>query len=89
MTGSRDRAGTVALGALAYTQLAQTALASRGDGLVLGAVALSAVALAVAVQTPVVSGFFGSRPLGPVAWSIVLGAAASGAGLGAAIRRIR
>ncbi len=89
VTGSRDRAGTVALGALAYTQLAQTALASRGDGLVLGAVALSAVALAVAVQTPVVSGFFGSRPLGPVAWSIVLGAAASGAGLGAAIRRIR
>jgi cation-transporting ATPase I len=89
LTGTRARAGTVALGALAYTQLAQTALASGLDPLVLAAAALSAVALAFAVQTPVVSGFFGSRPLGPVAWSIVFGAAISGAVLGAAIRQFR
>jgi cation-transporting ATPase I len=89
LTGTRARAGTVALGALAYTQLAQTVLTSDLDPLVIGAAALSAVVLTIAVQTPGVSGFFGSRPLGPVAWSIVFCAAASGALLGAAMRRFR
>jgi cation-transporting ATPase I len=39
-------------------------------------------ALVGTVQTPVVSQFFGSRPLGPVGWGIVLGAATSAAALG-------
>jgi cation-transporting ATPase I len=36
----------------------------------------SAAALAGIVQTPGVSHFFGCAPLGPLAWSVVLGSAA-------------
>jgi hypothetical protein len=45
--------------------------------LVLGAGAVSLGALGFVVQTPGVSQFFGSRPLGPVGWSIGLGSAAA------------
>ncbi|WP_148088177.1 HAD-IC family P-type ATPase [Couchioplanes caeruleus] len=78
VTGTAGRAGTVALASLVGAQLAQTAMASRGDPLVLAAAGGSALALAALVQTPLTSVFFGCRPLGPVAWGIV--AAASGAG---------
>jgi len=40
-------------------------------------------ALVGTVQTPIVSQFFGSRPLGPLGWGIVLGAATSAAAIGA------
>jgi cation-transporting ATPase I len=74
-TGTPARASTVAVAALVASQLAQTALAARGDPAVLTAVGLSAAALVATVQIPGLSHFFGSRPLGPFAWSIVLGAA--------------
>jgi cation-transporting ATPase I len=35
--------------------------------------------LAAVIETPGVSRFFGCTPLGPVAWAIVLGAAAAAA----------
>jgi cation-transporting ATPase I len=73
LTGTRTRAGTIGLAALITTQLGQTALAGRRSPLVLGTVAGSLATLAVVVQTPGVSQFFGCRPLGPVAWLTVLG----------------
>jgi cation-transporting ATPase I len=63
------------MASLVASQLAQTAAASRGDPAVLAAVGLSFAALVGAIQTPGISHFFGSRPLGPVAWSTVAGSA--------------
>ncbi len=74
-TGTNGRASTVALAALVCTQLAQTAASSGGDPVVLAAVAASAAVLAALVQFPVTSAFFGSRPIGPVGWGVVLSAA--------------
>jgi cation-transporting ATPase I len=79
MTGTQRRASTVALASLVAAQLAQTAVASQGDPLILAAAGVSMAVLVGAVQTPILSSFFGSRPLGPVGWSIVLGAAAAAA----------
>ncbi|MGH3662017.1 MAG: HAD-IC family P-type ATPase [Micromonosporaceae bacterium] len=81
-TGTPTRASTVALASLVSAQLAQTAVASRGDPLVLAAAGASAAAMVGIIQAPPTSLFFGCRPLGPVAWSIVTGAAATGAILG-------
>ncbi|MDG4766318.1 HAD-IC family P-type ATPase [Solwaraspora sp. WMMD406] len=82
LTGTPARASSVALAGLVAAQLAQTAVAAKGDPLVLGAAGVSMGALFGVVQTPVVSQFFGCRPLGPVGWSIVGGSAVAGAGLG-------
>ncbi len=82
-TGTAGRASTVAVASLVASQLAQTAMASHGDPYVLGAVGLSFAALVGTVQTPGVSHFFGSRPLGPVGWSTVLGAAVAASAIGA------
>ena len=78
MTGTAPRASTVALVALVGAQLGQTMVAGWRSPLVVGASAVSGVALAAVVQTPGVSHFFGCRPLGPVGWTIAL--VASGAG---------
>jgi cation-transporting ATPase I len=78
-SGSRRRASTVALAALVCTQLAQTAATSGGDPVVLAAVAASVAILAALVQAPPTSAFFGSRPIGPVGWGIVLTAATAAA----------
>jgi cation-transporting ATPase I len=75
-TGTQERASTVALASLVCTQLAQTAATSGADPVVLAAVAGSATVLAGLIQAPVTSAFFGSRPIGPVGWTIVLTAAA-------------
>ncbi|MEV0132533.1 HAD-IC family P-type ATPase [Dactylosporangium sp. NPDC050688] len=82
-TGTATRASTVALASLVGAQLGQTALASSGDRVVLGAAGASAAALVGVVQTPGLSQFFGCRPLGPVAWGIVLAATAAGTTVGA------
>jgi cation-transporting P-type ATPase I len=81
-TGTAGRASSVAVASLVASQLAQTAMASHGDPYVLAAVGLSFAALVGTVQTPGVSHFFGSRPLGPVAWSTVLGAAVAASAIG-------
>jgi cation-transporting ATPase I len=76
------RAGTVALVGLVGAQLGQTLVIGWRSPLVVGASLVSAAALAGVIQTPGVSQFFGCRPLGPLGWSIGLGAAAA-ASLGA------
>ncbi|GAA3266097.1 cation-translocating P-type ATPase [Dactylosporangium vinaceum] len=82
-TGTTARASTVALASLVGAQLGQTALLSNGDPVVLAAAGASAAALVGVVQTPGLSQFFGCRPLGPVAWAIVLAASAAGTTMGA------
>jgi cation-transporting ATPase I len=83
LTGTPGRASTVALASLVNAQLAQTAVASHGDPVVLAAALLSALALAGIVQSPLTSGFFGCRPVGPLGWTIIGGAATAGAIIGA------
>jgi len=76
-TGTSRRAGTVALVALVGTQLGQTAAIGGSSPIVLGSTLLSAGVLVGIVQTPVVSEFFGCRPLGPLGWGIAAGNAAA------------
>ena len=82
-TGTAGRASSVAMASLVASQLAQTVTASRGDPAVLASVGLSMAALIGTVQTPGVSHFFGSRPLGPVGWTTVLAAAVAAGLIGA------
>ncbi|GGM51111.1 haloacid dehalogenase [Micromonospora sonchi] len=74
-TGTRRRAGTVALVSLVGTQLGQTVLAGGTSPAVLVSTAASVGVLAAVVQTPGVSHFFGCTPLGPVGWTIATGSA--------------
>ena len=82
-TGTPTRASTVALVGLVGAQLGQTVATGWRSPLVLGASLASGAALAVVVQTPGVSQFFGCRPLGPLGWTIA--GAATGAGTAAAV----
>lgn len=70
VTGRQARARTVGLVALVGTQLGQTMAAGGHSPLVFATGAASFMVLAVVVQTPGVSQFFGCTPLGPVAWTI-------------------
>ncbi|MBY8861286.1 cation-translocating P-type ATPase [Nocardia sp. CA2R105] len=79
-TGRRRRADTMALAALIGTQLGQTLVIGRHSSLVWTTVAASSAVLAAIIMTPGVNRFFGCVPLGPVAWSIVLGCTATGTG---------
>ncbi|MFV2104263.1 HAD-IC family P-type ATPase [Micromonospora sp. LOL_024] len=74
-TGRRRRAGTVALVSLVGTQLGQTVLAGGTSPTVLASTAASFGVLAVVVQTPGLSHFFGCTPLGPVGWTMATGSA--------------
>jgi cation-transporting ATPase I len=74
-------ASTVGLLTVVGTQLAPAALMGGGDRRVLLVSAGSLAALFGVVQTPVVSGFFGCRPLGPV----TLAQALAAIGLGTAV----
>ncbi|MGW0994303.1 HAD-IC family P-type ATPase [Streptomyces sp. NPDC002520] len=76
-TGRASRARTVALVALVGAQLGQTLLIGGRSPAVALASLGSMAALAAVVQTPVLSQFFGSTPLGPIAWTISLSAAAA------------
>ncbi|MFD8706809.1 HAD-IC family P-type ATPase [Kitasatospora sp. NPDC059648] len=67
--GSVRRTSTMALCGVVGAQLAQTLTGRARSPLVLATVLGSAAALAVVVQTPGVSRFFGCTPLGPVAWT--------------------
>ncbi|MFH9347915.1 HAD-IC family P-type ATPase [Kitasatospora sp. NPDC017646] len=67
--GSARRTSTMALCGVVGAQLAQTLTGRARSPLVLATVLGSAAALAVIVQTPGVSRFFGCTPLGPVAWA--------------------
>ena len=64
-----ERASTVALLALVGTQLGQTIRSGGLNRNVLATSALSSAVLALVIQTPGLSQFFGCRPLGPLGWS--------------------
>src|SRR5579884_231217 len=72
--GTERRTATMGLTALVGTQLAQTLLTRRHSPLVVATALGSAAVLVAVVQTPGVSHFFGCTPLGPVAWTGVIGA---------------
>ncbi|MFY1688947.1 HAD-IC family P-type ATPase [Plantactinospora sp. WMMB782] len=74
-TGTRRRAGTVALASLVGTQLGQTLLDGGRSRSVLASTAASVAVLAGVIQTPGLSHFFGCTPLGPVGWGIAAGSA--------------
>ncbi|MCK7624344.1 cation-translocating P-type ATPase [Streptomyces sp. RS10V-4] len=67
--GTARRTSTMALCGVVGAQLTQTLTGRRRSPLVLGTVLGSALVLAVLIETPGVSGLFGCRPLGPVAWA--------------------
>jgi cation-transporting ATPase I len=69
-SGTRTRASTVALAALVGAQLGQTLVAGAHSPLVVASNIVSTAALVAVVETPVVSRFFGCRPLGPLGWAI-------------------
>ncbi|WP_246203306.1 cation-translocating P-type ATPase [Streptomyces tailanensis] len=80
-TGTRGRADTVALVALVSSQLFQTLADAGRDPVVAAAVVGSLVVLGGVVSVPGLSHFFGSRPLGPVGWTIALASAAGSVAL--------
>lgn len=82
--GSRRCADTVGLVSLVGAQLGQTVVLGRRSPLVLAASGLSMVALLAVVEIPGLSGFFGCRPLGPIA----LGEAAVSITLGTAVSAV-
>jgi magnesium-transporting ATPase (P-type) len=86
-TGRGRRASTVALASLVGTQLGQTLVTGGTDRSTLAASLGSAAALALVIQTPGVSRFFGCTPLGPVGWTIALGSATSATMLGTVLDR--
>jgi len=84
LTGTRRRASTIALAALVGTQLGQTLLIGGRNPLVLATGVGSAAVLAVIIQTPGLSQFFGCTPLGPIAWATATGCATGATLLAAA-----
>jgi cation-transporting P-type ATPase I len=86
--GTERRAGTIALAALVGAELGQTLLLGGRNPLVLATGLGSAAVLAAIIETPVVSQVFGCTPLGPVAWSIVLGCATATTVASAALPRV-
>jgi hypothetical protein len=88
LTGTRSRASTIALAALVGSQLGQT-LTSRGGGTrVVWTSVGSLAALATIVQTPGLSGIFGCRPIGPVAWSLALASSAAATATSVVLTRV-
>ncbi|WP_433499082.1 HAD-IC family P-type ATPase [Sphaerimonospora sp. CA-214678] len=86
VTGTRGRADTIGLVALVAAQLLQTLVGGGRDRLVTVAALSSLAVLGVIVSMPVVSSFFGCRPLGPVGWTIGLGSAIAATAIGAAVQ---
>jgi cation-transporting ATPase I len=80
LTGTAERAGTVALLALTGTQLTQTVLLGSRSLPVLATGLGSLAALLAIVETPGLSQFFGCRPLGPLGLLQAAGATAVGTG---------
>jgi magnesium-transporting ATPase (P-type) len=75
--GGRTQARTVALAALVGTQLGQTLKSGQGSRAVTATGVGSAALLALVIQTPGLSHFFGCRPLGPFGWATAIGASAA------------
>jgi len=78
-------APTIALAGLVGTQLGQTIAVDPTNRTVAAASAASIAALAVIIQTPTLSAFFGCTPLGLAGWVIAVSAATAATGAGAAL----
>jgi cation-transporting ATPase I len=74
--GNRTEARTVALAALVGTQLGQTLKSGHGSRAVNATSVASAAVLALVIQTPGLSHFFGCTPLGPFGWATAIGSSA-------------
>jgi hypothetical protein len=88
LTGTTGRARTVALAALVGSQLGQTLRSGGLSRPVVVTSLLSAVALVGVVQTPVLSHFFGCRPLGPLGWGTAVAASLAATSLASAVDRV-
>jgi cation-transporting ATPase I len=86
--GTERRASTVALATLVGAELGQTLLLGGRNPLVLATGLGSAAVLATVIEIPGVSQAFGCTPLGPLAWSIVLGCSTAATITSAALPRI-
>ncbi|MBW3579002.1 MAG: HAD-IC family P-type ATPase [Actinobacteria bacterium] len=84
ITGTRRRAQTVGLVAVVGAQMGQTIAVAGRDPRVLAAGLGSAAVLGACVQTPGISRLAGSRPMGPVGWTLGLVGATAGATVGVA-----
>jgi cation-transporting ATPase I len=86
-TGRGRRADTMGLAALVGTQLGQTLLIGWRSPLVVFTTLASVGVLFAVVETPGVSRLFGCTPIGPFAWTLVVGASAIGTGAAALAQR--
>jgi cation-transporting P-type ATPase I len=86
-TGRGRRADTMGLAALVGTQLGQTLLIGWRSPLVVFTTLASVGVLFAVVETPGVSQLFGCTPIGPLAWTLVIGASAIGTGAAALAQR--
>ncbi|GAA3929005.1 cation-translocating P-type ATPase [Actinomadura viridis] len=86
-SGTRTQAVTAGLVALVGTQLLQTLAAGGRSPLVLASGVVSLGALVTIVQVPVLSHFFGCRPLLPHCWAIAGGSALAFAAAATVITR--
>jgi cation-transporting ATPase I len=75
--GDEARARTMGMVALVGTQLGQTLVSGELGAGALAASLGSAALMAGVVQTPLVSGFFGCKPLGPLGWGVALASSAA------------
>ncbi|MFO7565759.1 MAG: HAD-IC family P-type ATPase [Enhygromyxa sp.] len=82
--GSRKRADTIALLTLVGSQLGQTLAIGGRDPTVLAAGLGSTGLLLALVETPGLSQFFGSRPLGPIALGHAIAASTAATGVAVA-----
>lgn len=82
LVGDRRGASTTALLSLVGTQLGQTLGSGDENRAVVLTSLVTAGLLGLIVQTPIVSGMFGCRPLGPVGLGIALGSSVSATVLG-------
>ncbi|GAB3270717.1 cation-translocating P-type ATPase [Sinomonas notoginsengisoli] len=87
LLGLRRAAPTVGLVSLVATQLGQTITVGGPSRGVVVSGAISLAALAAVIQTPGLSAFFGSVPLGPLGWGIAAGASLAVVLLGALVAR--
>ncbi|HEY2075916.1 MAG TPA: HAD-IC family P-type ATPase [Streptosporangiaceae bacterium] len=88
LTGRKRRAATMGLAAVIATQLGQTLLSNARSPVVIVTSVGSVAALALAVNAPAVSQFFGCTPLGPVGWLIVVTSSAAAAGASSVVPRL-
>jgi cation-transporting ATPase I len=88
LTGGVERASTVSLLALVGTQLGQTLISGGLSTPVVVTSVVSSAVLTGLVQTPVVSRFFGCRPLGPLGLGIAVGSSAAATLVSGAFPRV-